>query len=152
MPAWSAILGTFFGCGLSRFAPGTVGSIAAAALAYAVPGRAYGWAVLLGIALTAIFGAAIARREAARTGFEDPPSFVLDEALGVWIALWRPSNPGIAIVLPALVLFRILDILKPGPIGTLERVPRGRGVMLDDAAAGLVAGSVVFGLEILVGR
>ncbi|MEM9623645.1 MAG: phosphatidylglycerophosphatase A, partial [Pseudomonadota bacterium] len=47
------------------------------------------------------------------------------------------------LALLALVLFRLLDILKPGPIGWLDReVKGGLGVMLDDLVAGAVAGLV----------
>jgi phosphatidylglycerophosphatase A len=139
----SAVLGTFFGAGLSPVMPGTCGSIAAAAALAFVPGHAYGIAVAAGIVLTFAFGPAIARRESRRTGFEDPQTFVLDEACGVWIAMWRPENPGLPTLFAALVVFRILDITKPGPIAALERVPNGRGVMYDDVAAGIAAWAVV---------
>ena len=42
---------------------------------------------------------------------------------------------------PADVLFRLFDILKPWPVSALERgVPGAWGVMLDDVAAGAMAG------------
>ncbi|PWG73661.1 phosphatidylglycerophosphatase A, partial [Enterococcus hirae] len=43
--------------------------------------------------------------------------------------------------LAGFVLFRAFDILKPWPVGVLDRhVGGGLGVMLDDLAAGLLAG------------
>ena len=41
----------------------------------------------------------------------------------------------------AFVLFRFFDILKPFPIGWLDKnIEGGKGVMLDDVAAGIIAG------------
>lgn len=49
------------------------------------------------------------------------------------------------LVLLAFALFRLLDILKPGPIGWLDReVKGGLGVMLDDLLAGAVVGIVLY--------
>jgi phosphatidylglycerophosphatase A len=51
-------------------------------------------------------------------------------------------------------LFRLFDILKPGPIRELDhRIGGGAGIMLDDLAAGVAAGalllvaSTVFGVQ-----
>ena len=38
----------------------------------------------------------------------------------------------------ALVLFRLFDITKPQPIRSLEALPEGTGIMLDDVAAGII--------------
>ena len=38
----------------------------------------------------------------------------------------------------AFLVFRLMDVLKPGPINRLQRLPGGWGVMLDDLAAGAV--------------
>jgi phosphatidylglycerophosphatase A len=35
------------------------------------------------------------------------------------------------------LLFRVFDILKPFPVGALERLPGGAGIMADDLAAGI---------------
>jgi phosphatidylglycerophosphatase A len=37
-------------------------------------------------------------------------------------------------------LFRVFDIAKPGPVGALQHLPRGWGIVLDDVAAGLISG------------
>ncbi len=43
-------------------------------------------------------------------------------------------------LLLGFVLFRLFDILKPWPIRALDRKIRGgAGIMLDDAAAGILA-------------
>ena len=52
---------------------------------------------------------------------------------------------GWGLVLAAFLLFRLLDVWKPGPIDGLQRLPGGLGVMADDVAAGAVVASL-FGL------
>jgi phosphatidylglycerophosphatase A len=76
----------------------------------------------------------------------------------MWLALWPARRlvsdaiggggwaPAAAAVFAAFLLFRLLDILKPPPIKTLERLPRGWGVTMDDVAAGIFAGLTVYGL------
>ena len=81
------------------------------------------------------------RVEAARL---DAAWIVVDEVAGIWLAL------GVAAALhaqgwlawgAALVAFRVLDIVKPWPVGALERYgPPAWRVMADDLAAGLLAG------------
>lgn len=41
-------------------------------------------------------------------------------------------------------MFRVLDILKPGPIRKAEQFAGGLGVMLDDVVAGIF-GAIVMG-------
>lgn len=144
------------GAGRLRPAPGTWGSLVGVAwtLALLVPGSPmiYGLGALLGVAL-AIPACGFAEME---LGQQDPPSVVLDEvvamplAFGGHVALWAWSGagvPGVSTwqawilhVLAAFGLFRLLDIWKPWPIGLLQRLPGGWGVVLDDVAAGVGAG------------
>jgi len=49
--------------------------------------------------------------------------------------------PSGLLLLGSLALFRVFDIVKPWPVEVLERrVPGAWGVVLDDLAAGLMAG------------
>lgn len=43
----------------------------------------------------------------------------------------------IKLVVVAFVIFRILDTLKPYPVGKLERLKGSLGIMSDDIVAGL---------------
>lgn len=74
----------------------------------------------------------------------DAPQIVADEVVGMWVAL--ALLPAVWwLVLLAFVGFRWLDIVKPDPIGWLDReVKGGLGVMLDDLVAGLAVGSVLY--------
>jgi phosphatidylglycerophosphatase A len=74
----------------------------------------------------------------------DSSKIIIDEMLGMWVALWFvPWRPDA--VAGAFLLFRLFDIVKPLYIRRLERVPGGWGVMLDDLAAGICANLLVQG-------
>jgi phosphatidylglycerophosphatase A len=68
----------------------------------------------------------------------DPSIIVIDEIVGVWVALWMLPYSVTAIAV-AFLAFRLFDIVKPPPARQLERLPAGWGIMLDDVAAGVYA-------------
>ncbi|MFP3869494.1 MAG: phosphatidylglycerophosphatase A [Syntrophobacteria bacterium] len=72
-------------------------------------------------------------------GGRDPGPIVIDEMCGFVITLlWLPLT--LWTISLGFVLFRCFDILKPPPIGSLERRLRGGwGVVMDDVAAGIYA-------------
>jgi phosphatidylglycerophosphatase A len=76
---------------------------------------------------------------------KDPSAAVIDEVLGMAIALAGAPINGFTLVL-AFVLFRVLDVLKLPPGRALERLPGGWGIMMDDACAGLYAAIVLQGI------
>ncbi len=127
-----------FGSGLSPWAPGTAGTLVAAAIWLALPDFSMPLALLLsGVAVAA--GVWICGRSAARLGGGDHPGIVWDEFAGCWITLaLAPAGWGWA--LAGLALFRLLDIVKPWPIKWLDRdLQGGLGIMLDDVVAGIMA-------------
>jgi phosphatidylglycerophosphatase A len=69
----------------------------------------------------------------------DPGCIVIDEIAGMMIVFQGlPFNWSTVAV--GFIFFRILDILKPFPIGRLERrFSGGVGVVIDDVAAGIIA-------------
>jgi phosphatidylglycerophosphatase A len=81
-------------------------------------------------------------------------SIVIDEVVGQWIALmplslglWLAGAPPGLFPWPgwvsAFLLFRLLDIWKPGPVGWADRREGAAGVMLGDAVAGVIAALLV---------
>ena len=63
---------------------------------------------------------------------KDPQYIVIDEVIGLWIALFFiPSNDFINIIL-AFIIFRLLDILKPSIINRVQNIKGVSGVLLDD--------------------
>lgn len=68
---------------------------------------------------------------------KDPSRIVVDEMVGVWIALLAVPEGNLLYALAAFVLFRFFDILKPFGIRKMEELPGGIGVMMDDVLAGI---------------
>jgi phosphatidylglycerophosphatase A len=47
--------------------------------------------------------------------------------------------PGVATLVVGFVLFRLVDIWKPYPVGRVEKLPSASGIMADDLLAGILA-------------
>lgn len=140
-------LATWFGCGFWPKGPGTAGSVGAI-LSVLLVSDGRGWSPRTCVLATAIaFLPAVwaAQAVARHRGAKDPQIVVVDEVLGQWLALsgawaWNWTNVGLA-----FLLFRLFDILKPGPVRHLERVRGGWGIVLDDIMAGVYAALVLWG-------
>ena len=68
----------------------------------------------------------------------DPSKIVIDEWVGQWLA-FTLLPVTIQTGLIGFLAFRFFDILKPGPVKKMERLPKGLGVMADDVMAGILA-------------
>ena len=139
-------IATWFGCGLAPVAPGTVGSAAAVAIAWALVEYA-GWKPLwfLGLAALATAPAMWAADVTARyKKAKDPRLVVVDEVVGQWTALAGAAVLNWKSWLAAFLLFRLFDIWKPAPVRQLEALPGGVGIVVDDVAAGAYAALVLF--------
>lgn len=137
-------LGTWFGCGLVPYGPGTAGTLAAIPLFLLL--RPWGLAPVVAVtALVTVVGIWAANRVVRATDTPDPQLVVIDETAGMLITLLAAplSWPGVA---AAFVLFRVLDMTKPFPCRWCERnVPSGAGVMLDDVCAGIWGALMLLG-------
>ena len=127
-----------FGSGLSKFAPGTVGSFFALCLWYPLSFLSL-WIYIFLLVVTFILGIYVSNYAIEQTGVKDYGGIVIDEFLGLWIALLIFPVTLLGSIYVFLV-FRLLDIFKPWPIGLIDKkVEEGLGVMLDDVIAGLLA-------------
>ena len=141
-------LATLGPVGRIRPAPGTWGSAAALlpAAALALGGN---WLLEIGVVIACIIGVKAADVYELTTGQKDASPVVIDEVAGQWIALlavpfdWRWW-------LAAFVLFRLFDIVKPGPVRMAERLPGGLGVMADDVVAGVLAAALLLVVQIMM--
>ncbi len=129
-------LATFGGIGkiLEDRMPGTVASVIALVIRWIVDVDIY--------TLTAVFFAGLwaSNTYALSLKENDPPSIVVDEIIGYFVAMLGLPN---VMLLPAFFFFRLLDILKPFPIRLFERFPNGWGIMLDDVVAGLISNGLI---------
>ncbi len=144
---------TFGGSGLCPVAPGTAGSLAAAALAaglWATLGHLGGlspisWNLTLaiGVLIFSILSVATGSWAVAVFNKKDPGPFVLDEVAGIFLTLlFLPLLPGrseLWALALAFVAFRIFDVTKPPPARQLERLPAGWGILMDYLAAAVYA-------------
>lgn len=129
-------IATFFGVGKIPWAPGTWASIAAVPCFYFVMERPLFHAgLLVGVYFLGVYTSG---RLEAQMGEKDPSCAVIDEVLGMGIAMFLIPKQGPYIIM-ALILFRLFDIWKPYPIRKLEKLPGGWGIMTDDLVAGLYA-------------
>ncbi|MGL2631766.1 phosphatidylglycerophosphatase A family protein [Helicobacter pylori] len=142
---------TLFFSGYSKKAPGTIGSLVALLL---------GLPVLIFSANTLFLGAifvgliAIAQidKEEEETKRHDSSHIVIDELVGMWLAM-AISGLSLAGVVLSFIFFRIYDITKPSLIGKIDKeVKGGLGVVADDALAGVLAGlSALLVIHIILG-
>lgn len=140
-------LGTFLYVGYVPLAPGTAASLVTAVL-IAVLICVGAPAVVLSVLALVVGGIAcvVARHALEDYGSEDPGPFVLDEVVGMLVAMsFVPAATAKQVILAtatAFVAFRVFDIAKPFPISAAERIPGGVGVVADDVLAGVFANVV----------
>jgi phosphatidylglycerophosphatase A len=143
------VLALGFGAGLSRYAPGTVGSLVAVPLVWLLFGL--GWPLRFVIVVAAfVAGIWICGISARRIGCHDHPGIVWDE-ISAMLSLTLVMPRGIGWIALGFALFRFFDIFKPWPIRDLDhRLHGGLGIMLDDVAAAVFAAVLLRLIEYLV--
>ena len=131
-------IATGAGSGYLPKAPGTWGTLVGLLLWWPLAGLSLA-AYLAAVAVLFIVGVASAGAAEKILDRGDPGVVVIDEIVGVLIALAAvPLHPAAA--LAGFALFRLFDIAKPFPVGWVDRhLHGGLGIMLDDVAAGLYA-------------
>lgn len=135
------ILSTFFYLGYSPFAPGTVGTLGAIALFY--PLSTFSPIIYILLVLGFIILSVWASSEACVLfGESDPGRVVIDEVCGYLVTMFLIS-PSLTNIVLGFMLFRLFDIVKPPPVRSLERLPRGYGIVIDDVGAGVYANVVM---------
>lgn len=138
-----------FGSGLSRVAPGTVGTLWAW-VAYLVLSHwldEKSWGLLIAASLPIGWWAcSVTARDMQVL---DPGSVVWDEIAAFWLVLWLVMPAGLWGQFVAFALFRFYDAVKPGPVGWADALfhkvdplkdrhawtKAGAGIMLDDLVA-----------------
>jgi len=91
---------------------------------------------MLSAAVAVLAGIPAATLAARASRLKDPQFVVIDEVAGQLITLIAVPIAWKSLLL-GFILFRGFDIVKPPPIRSLERLPEGTGIVVDDVAAGL---------------
>ena len=135
-------LATGFYVGNIPPAPGTLGSLIGLALCFLLAGIQLPPAIILTVLFIG-FAVWIAHAAEKTLKKKDPGCIVIDEVAGMVVTLiGLPFNLTTAVI--GFIIFRILDILKPFPIRTLEkRLAGGIGIVADDVVAGIFANIIL---------
>lgn len=150
------IIATYFGLGLSKHAPGTMGSLGTLPLAYALIYFGGFWALVIGASLIFIIGVKATEVVIKQTGIDDPSKVVIDETVGQLLSFSLVAFIGAEYLLgwgsllfyiAGFAFFRFFDILKMGPVKYADtKIKNAYGVMLDDVFAGIFAAVLLLGV------
>jgi phosphatidylglycerophosphatase A len=137
------LIASGFGCGFVPAAPGTAASAIALLLGVAL--MQYSPALLPAVALIAALGGVWAIHAARVDG--DPGWVVIDEFAGQWLAMCGLAHATLPGLLAAFIIFRLLDVVKPGPIGWADRQGGASGIMADDLIAGAITAAILWAIR-----
>lgn len=130
------------GCGRFPFAPGTFTSLVALIFGVPLLWQPYALSVAVLAAMIAGYWAI------GSLHIDDDPSWVvIDEVAGQWVALLGLAHASLPGLLAAFLVFRLLDVVKPGPIAWADRQPGAAGIMADDIIAGAITAGIVWALR-----
>jgi phosphatidylglycerophosphatase A len=144
--AW-VLLAAWGPCGYAPVAPGTVGTLGAIPLYWALDRWVHpGAAVAFTVALAAL-GVLAAQRAGRYWGVADASPIVIDEVVGYLVTMaFVPFSWPAAVA--GFFLFRLFDVTKPWPASAFDRVKNGFGVVMDDVVAGVFAWGALQGLAL----
>ena len=134
---FSEIICTVFYIGKLPLAPGTFGSLAALICWFFIKPSLSDPLFLLINGGIFFLGIACSEIIVSTDNVKDPQFIVIDEWVGMWIGLYLVEH-SIFWGLATFFCFRIFDIFKPGPIGEMDKMEGGIGVMMDDVVAGIL--------------
>ncbi|MFZ2620436.1 MAG: phosphatidylglycerophosphatase A [Alphaproteobacteria bacterium] len=161
-PQWAERMADFGGIGQLPWAPGTWGSLVALPFWFAVIYFGGIVGLITGIVALFLWGWAAVRVLEHGGKLHDSGSIVVDEVVGQGIALipfgmfplqqYGLTQDTALWFAISFILFRILDVVKPFPIGWIDRDWHAPvAVMLDDVLAGLWAALLGFLLFFTLG-
>lgn len=131
------------GTGFAPFAPGTVASAVALIIgALCLHISPFALPFFAGVAAFAgLWSITAARAE------NDPGWVVIDEYAGQWLTMCGLAHVTALGLIAAFLIFRLLDIAKPGPIAWADRQNTPTGIMADDIIAGAIAAGVLWAMR-----
>ncbi|AKC60400.1 phosphatidylglycerophosphatase A [Blochmannia endosymbiont of Camponotus (Colobopsis) obliquus] len=138
------LIATGFGIGMVPYMPGTLASLIAIVVWFFVSFLPYQLCFILFL-LALILGLCSCHQTVKDIGIHDHRSIVWDEYIGMWCALIGVSINDWYCLIFSFLLFRVIDICKPWPIGWLDRVVKGgMGILIDDIVAGFFTSFILY--------
>ena len=146
---------TGFFSGYSPVASGTAGSMVGVIIYlsayYLWSSLPYFWLFYtLGVIVISAVGIWICSEAEAIFKTKDAGPIVWDEIAGYLITMIG-IQPKLWWVVSGFLLFRVLDVLKPGPMYSLQRLPGGWGIMIDDIGCGILGCAMLHGVRCMIG-
>lgn len=144
----SRLISTAFGIGYFPYGPGTLSALAVIFVYLFCPriDIIHFIAIILAVTFLGVATSTITEKEmqikSGESELHDPGIIVIDEIVGMLFALIALPHK-LKFILPAFILFRFFDIVKPFPINKCEKLPAGWGIMLDDVVAGIFANIII---------
>lgn len=135
--------------GFIPFAPGTFGSLPGILFFFLLSSLSLltGFFLIIAFILLSIW---IAGKGEESLQANDPGCIVIDEIAGMAVTFFAIPFSLFSVII-GFIVFRFFDILKPFPVGYLEkRFSGGLGVVMDDVAAGIMSNIVLQGVIALV--
>ncbi|OIP38995.1 hypothetical protein AUJ95_06025 [Candidatus Desantisbacteria bacterium CG2_30_40_21] len=146
---------TGFFSGYSPVVPGTAGTLVGVLIYLATY---YLWSSLpcfwtfyiIGVVIISIVGVRLCSEAEAIFKVKDAKPIVWDEIAGYLITMIG-ITPELWSLISGFILFRVLDIIKPGPLYSLQRLPGGLGIMIDDIGCGIIGCIIMHGIRYMIG-
>ncbi len=132
-------IASVFGLGfLPSGMPGTVSSAFACLVSVFVDVPM--WAIII----VSLIGVYVTGKSETYFNMKDPSFLNIDEVPGMWLTLYLLPK---GFIIPGFFLFRLIDILKPFPVSTMEKLPGGWGIMADDIVGGIMSNIILQALN-----
>jgi len=143
-------MATGLGVGYFPCMPGTIGSLWG--IGFCLLLNLWGIPIyVLGVVIFGIVAVKISDEADTLFGEHDSGKIVIDEIVGYLVAMLL-IPPEIEYLVIGFVAFRFFDILKPYPVGMIDKKLRGGlGVVLDDVAAGIYANALLWVIIVVRG-
>ncbi len=142
-----ALLASGFGAGYAPKAPGTFGSLVGLVLGALILAGGHVPLLIAIVLVTALGIYVIGKQDCAA---QDPGWVVIDEIAGQMIPLLALTHLRLPGLILSFALFRLFDILKPGPVAWADARHDEWGIMGDDIIAGLLALVVMLLLRLVL--
>lgn len=141
------ILASGFYLGFFPKFPGTIGSLLPIGVLFFLKPNPL--AIFYATIIIFLIGTIVSNQIETKLCQKDPSFVVIDEIGGQLLTfLWVPITPlnlGLG-----FLLFRALDIFKPWPVKSGEKLSGGLGIMADDYLAGLLAALILKAINYLL--
>ena len=139
-------IATLFGVGFTPFCPGTASCVVAVLFFILIKNPIYfiGFTII-----SVIISFPTSARAEKIFKIKDCKKIVIDDFSGMLITLiFIPKK--IEFIIPAFLIFRMLDILKIPPANKIERIHGAKGIVGDDLVAGVYANLILQAVRLLL--